>query len=690
MFNYLKYLLVFIALIWAGGAFAQYTNSVQQQQTNAFLRDTITRRPAKQLTSDQMIDSLRKKDDKRRDSVIFSAKFIRVTNELLLNDSTQVLPLDTGIVNFENYSPLYQPHSPKIGLGSLGLPARSLLFEPQKSVGFDVGLHYLDPYMLNPQDIQYYKARVPYTNLYLVTGGRAEQVFKVSHTQNVNPQLNVGFNINFIGSTGFYNRQNVSDLTADVFSWYESKGKRYNLLGNLFFNNLKAPESGGILNDKVFINGSFSKETEPVRLANAKDQIMSSGLYLKQFYYIGRIDSARKGNEQANILPTQRVSHTFMYSKQSYNFFQSGFDAYQVFPDYYFNSVASRDSLGVQDIRNEFTYSFYLRPRSVSFVKNEVKLDLGLQHDLYQYSQFVNDSVLTVYGKQVQQRRVQYDNFQNITLKAKFGYKFSNRVALDADFRQVAQGYNGGDYLYDARLTLAGGKKAGRVVFEGYAQNNTPTLIDNNWISNHYVFHNRFENQQTQSASFNYINDALQLDVKAEYFLISNYIYFKAQPGGIDAAPAQLGAPINLLKISVGKNVTWHRWHFDNYVVYQKTDYQSTLRTPEVYTYSNLYYSKKLFEAIDLTGGVSVRYNTPYLAPSYAPGIGQFYNGPDITFTSYPYATVYLKATLQRTNLFIQYDYANQGMFSKGFYTVNRYPMQDRLLKLGVSWTFYN
>lgn len=688
MFNTIKYLLFFLACICAGNAFAQYNRT--QQQPNPFFRDTTTRRAAPQLTSDQMIDSLRKKDDKRRDSVIFTAKFIRVTNELLLNDSTQVLPLDTGIINFENYSPLYQPHNPKIGLGSLGLPARSLLFEPQKGVGFDVGLHFLDAYMLNPQDIQYYKARVPYTNLYLVTAGKTEQVFKVSHTQNVNPQLNIGFNINFIGSAGYYNRQNVSDLTADVFSWYESKGKRYNLLGNLFFNNLKAPESGGILNNNVFTTGSFSKETEPVRLANAKDQVMSSGLYLKQFYYIGRIDSARKGNEQANILPTQRVSHTFMYSKQSYGFFQSGFDTYQVFPDYYFNSIASRDSLGVQDIRNEFTYSFYLRPHSVSFVKNEVKLDLGLQHDLYQYSQFVNDSVLTVYGKQVQQRRVQTDNFQNITLKAKFGYKFSNRVALDADFRQVAQGYNGGDYLYDAKLTLAGGKKTGRIIFEGYAQNNTPALIDKNWISNHYVFHNSFENQQTQSVSFNYINDELQLDVKAEYFLISNYIYFKAQPEGIDAAPAQLGSPINLLKVSVGKNLTWRRLHFDNYVVYQKTDYQSTLRTPEVYTYSNLYFSKKFFEAIDLTGGLSVRYNTPYVAPSYAPGIGQFYNGPDITFTSYPYATIYLKATLQRTNLFIQYDYANQGLFSNGFYTVNRYPMQDRLLKLGVSWTFYN
>jgi hypothetical protein len=702
MLNKLSYILLLLICFWMKPAFAQYGNGQPYNgqpyngqygngmQPNGFMQGDTTTRSTTPLTTGELMDSLRKKDNKRRDSVIFNSKFIRVTNELLMNDSTQVLPLDTGLTNFENYSPLNQPHHPRIGLGSLGLPTRDLFFEPVKQVGFDVGLHFLDPYMINPQDIQYYRARVPYTDLYLVTGGRIEQVFKAAHTQNINPNLNVGFNINFNGSAGYYNRQNISDLTADVFTWYESKGKRYNLLANIFFNNIKAPESGGILNDSIFTSGSFNKQTEPVRLLNAKDQLTSNGLYLKQFYYIGRIDSTNKGGVTASILPTQRFSHTFMYNKQGYMFFQSGPDTYQVFPDYYFNSALSRDSLSVQDIRNEFTYSFFLRPRSVSFVKNELKLDLGMQHDLYQYGQFVSDSVITQSGKLSQQSRKQEATFQNITLKARLGYSFSNKVVLDADFRQIAQGRNAGDYLYDARLTLAGGRKAGRIIFEGYAQNNSPALIDNNWISNHYVYHNDFKNQKINNLSFNYINDALQMDLKAEYFLVSNYIYFKAQPGGIDAAPAQVGSPINLLKVTISKNLTWRRWHFDNYVVYQKTDYQSTLCTPEVYTYSNLYYGKRMFQAIDLVGGLSVRYNTPYVAPSYAPGIGQFYNGPNVTFTSYPYATVYLKATLQHTNLFIQYDYANQGLLSNGFYTVNRYPMQDRLLKLGVSWIFYN
>lgn len=699
MFKRLKYIFPLLFCLSVKLAFAQYPqqnpNYPNRQQPANFNRDTATSQ-GKNLTGDQAIDEERKKEEKRHDSVNFTSKFIRVTNEKLLKDSTQVFPLDTGLNNFENYSPLYQPRDPKIGLGSLGLPERDLLFEPNKTIGFDVGQHFLDAYIMTPQDIQYYKARVGYTNLSLFNSGVKEQLFKAIHTQNINPQLNVGINLNFIGSQGFYARQNVGDMNLALFSWYESKNKRYNLLANIIYNTIKTPENGSIVNDSVFTAPASSAYTTtqnlPVRLYASQDYIHNNGFYLKQYYYIGKIDSLKKGNGNTAVLPTQRVGYTFYTNTVRSTFLQNEPDHYSVFPDYYYSSTYSRDSLAVSHIQNAFSYTFYLRGRSTGVIKNELKLDLGLVHDYYRYRQFVTDTgVINTYGRIIQIDRKQNNSFQDITLKGRAGYRFSDKIFLDADIQQIAVGRDFGNFLYDGKLTLSGGRKAGRIILEAYSQSTSPPLAYTDWISNHFIFHNSFNNQKTNSASFNYINDALQLDLKAEYFLISDYLYFSAQPNGIDATPTQLHSPINLLKLSLAKSLAFGHWHFDNYVVYEKSDFQSTLRIPEVYTYSSLYYSKLLFQVLHSSMGINVRYNTPYVAPSYAVGLGQFYNNtPNLTFSSYPIGAVFFKATLIRTNILLEYDYVNQGLFSNGYYMVNRYPGQNRLLKIGVSWSFYN
>ncbi|OOQ58371.1 hypothetical protein BC343_11045 [Mucilaginibacter pedocola] len=670
----------------------------QQTREPVYSRDTSSRGRTGRPGDANNIDSIRARQARNKDSIEFNSKFIKVTSERLLSDSTQLFPLDTGLVNFENYSPLNQPRNPKIHLGYLGTSQRDLLFNPRKTIGFDESMHALDAYLINPQDINYFNARAPYTllSLYNTLGSTREQYFKALHTQNVKPNWNVGFMLNFNGSRGYYSynnilRQNVAGMNGGFFTWYHSVNHRYNLLGNILVNNLKAPETGGLLEDDAFSSATFGKSTLPVKLPSSYTSWKNTGIYVKQFYYIGHIDTAKKATGSTSVLPTQRVSYTLYYNTRRYEYLQNDQDTYGVFPDYFFSAARSRDSLSVFHLQNDFSYSFYLRGKSVKMIKNELKLDVGLVQDYYKYSQYVSDTVLNEFGRKVmKQVRMQNENFQNITLKARLGYRFSDRINLDGDIRQIVQGRNFGDLLYDVKLTLAGGQKAGRIVLGAYQQSSSPGLMYTDWISNHYIFHPGFNKQKITNLSFNYVNDVLKLDLKAEYFLINDYLYFSASNGGIDAAPMQFGSAINMLKLSVGKNLTWRKFHFDNYVVYQKSDNLALLRTPEVYTYSSLYHGSTLFDVLKSQYGISVRYNTAYTAPSYAVGLGQFYNGANVTFTSYPVASVFFKATLQRTNIFLQYDYANQGLFSKGFYTVNRYPQLDAVLKLGVAWTFYN
>ena len=115
------------------------------------------------------------------------------------------------------------------------------------------------------------------------------------------------------------------------------------------------------------------------------------------------------------------------------------------------------------------------------------------------------------------------------------------------------------------------------------------------------------------------------------------------------------------------------------------------MRTPEFYSYHSLYYAVRLFKVLDTNFGIDARFNTPYQNPAYSINTSQFYNDRNpVKFDSEPVIDVWVKANLRRTSLFLKYDYANQGLFSGGFYTVKRYPMQDALLKFGLSWKFYN
>lgn len=219
-----------------------------------------------QVTGDDL-DSLRKKEEETVDSVVFTAKYIRYTNRLLLKSATQTLPIDTNLESFQNYSPLYQPQSPTIGLGNLGIAYRDMLFTPSKNIGFDAGFHALDRYLMTQEDIRYYRARSPYTELYYVNGSFQEQILRVTHSQNVKPNLNIGANYNRLGSDGLYTNQDASHLNAALFTWYESPNKRYNLLANGLFNTIKAGENGSTTNDNVFTDEStLRKDAEKVRL----------------------------------------------------------------------------------------------------------------------------------------------------------------------------------------------------------------------------------------------------------------------------------------------------------------------------------------------------------------------------------------------------------------------------------------
>ena len=641
------------------------------------------------VTQNKELDSLRNKLESGKDSVVFTSRYVRFTTLKLTKDSIQTLPLDTSLRNFQNFSPIAQPRRPTIGLGNIGLAARALLFEPAKNIGFDAGFHSLDWYALGHDDIIYYQARTPFSNLYYAGqySGEGEQIFKVTHSQNIKKNFNIGASYNRIGANGMYTRQRGDVLNGTFFTWYTSPNKRYTLFANAIFNTLKAYENGSITDSTIFTgtNVSSDRMTESIRL-NASRQIYRKNTFLiKQTYFIGRIDTLAQEITQ-KVLPTNKITYTLKYDKDSYAFQKNEPDNHTVLPAGENDLVFTNDSTAVSHIQNEFIYSFFLRGKASSVIKNELKLDAGIRHDFYSYMQQVglaDKSYFYKYSKA----------FQNVTLLGSAGYRFSDRVDLNLDVQQIFQGEQAGDYIYEAKSNVLVSKTIGRIALGAYIQNKSPEQIYNRYYGNHFNWTENFDRTKTVNFSFKYINDKLRLDVAAEYFRITNYLYF-VQPdttiGNTAIVPAQFGGGINLIKVTLGKKLSFGKFNLDSYIVYQKTNNTDLMRTPEFYTFNSFYVDQTVFKVLKTNVGFDVRYHTKYKNYSYSPAVSQFYIGSNESFATTPVVDFWIRASLRKANIFLKYEYANQGLGTRGYYTVNRYPMQDRLFKIGLSWNFYD
>jgi len=634
-------------------------------------------RPSAGRKNSDALDSLRKLEEEKQDTVIFTAKFIRYTTVGLLKDSTQTLFLDTTLAHFHHYNPLIQPDRPTINLGSIGLPGRELLFNPRKTIGFDPGFHSLDFYRLNQDSIKYYRARTPFTSLYYVNGTLKEQTFKVTHSQNIKPNWNIGANYFRYNNLGFYTNQNASDLSAAVFTWYESPKKRYNLLVNGLFNTLKNAENGATVQD-VFGEFESNRNISPaVKLSGTnpvKHTWKQKNWFLKQFYYIGRLDTAKNADSVFSVRPTQRLSHQFSYNNDSYTFLKNQDDTYKVFPDRTDDVAYVKDSTTLKHVSNEFRYSFYLRGRSLSFVKNELKLDVGIQHDFYKYQQM---------GP--------LNSFQNVTLKGDLGYRFSDRININGQVNQITVGRNAGDYLYESEAQIQLSQSVGRIILGAYIQNKSPEAL---YETSNYFYNNwdnkNFDNTKINNLSFAYLNSKYKFSAKAEYYLIGKYLYY-AETDTNQIAPVQAGNLINMLKLTARKDFHFGRFNLESHVAIQKSDFQKILLTPELYTFNSFYYKRRFSKSVAAHLGFDVRWNSKFTSPAYAINVSQFYVPNDaVKFDSFPVVDGWAEFALNRANLFLRYDYANQGLFSRGYYTVNRYPMPGSLFRFGVQWNFYD
>lgn len=213
---------------------------------------------------------------------------------------------DTLLEGFQRYNPLLENTITTTYLGNLGTPAESNIYYDR--VKYKTGFVFSEPYAIyfhEPKDQIYFNTKKRFTLLNYSNAGpkeESEQLLGVLHTQNITPGFNVGIDYDMISSNGRYQEQQVRQNIIKLFSSFHAD--RYRAHMNFYLNRNKSQLNGGIDSLNYLGSDEYSNRLNiPVKLSNARNQNLSSGLYLAHEYHFGKKQIIYKeNNDSSNAL----------------------------------------------------------------------------------------------------------------------------------------------------------------------------------------------------------------------------------------------------------------------------------------------------------------------------------------------------------------------------------------------------
>lgn len=236
----------------------------------------------------------------------------------------------------------------------------------------------------------------------------------------------------------------------------------------------------------------------------------------------------------------------------------------------------------------------------------------------------------------------------------------------------------------------------------GFFHRTTPSFYYRHYHSRHYLWDNDGLSKVIHSRIQGMLSwEKTKTKLRVAFDEISNYTYFglSYQIGenynrlNNDVHVRQSGDAISLLTLQLYQDFKFGPFNWENVLTYQKSSAEDVLPVPQLNVYSNLYLRFKIAKVLKCDFGADVRYFTKYYAPDYAPGLGQYavQEGPNrVEVGNYPILNVYANFHLKQTRFFVMMSHVNAGSGNKMYFLAPHYPLNDSILRFGLSWNFYN
>lgn len=632
------------------------------------------------------------------------------------------VPVDTLSAGFQNSNDTGGPTGQYNYLGNLGSPRLTRIFFDRRE---ESQFFFTDPYdltVLRPEDVTFTNTLSPFTNLtyYKSFNSRnSEERFKSYFAVNANKRLGFGFYIDYLYGRGMYNNQSTAQFNGGLFSSY--RGDKYDM--HFIFNNdnLKMRENGGITDDRYI--------TDPLDMAEGKKQYNSTDIPTT-------LNKVWNHNTSYHVFLTQRYNLGF-YKDKDISVEKQPTD-----------SIAPTND-SIPPAREFVPVTSFIHTAEVDLNgRKYITQDDAQNRELFENTYFGNDSIDQSRRTSIRNTfgislREGFNKWAKAGLTAFLTHEYRDFTLPDSTetAERITRHYKenvvylGGELLKEQGKTLhykvmgevaVAGEDAGQFRIEGngdlnfiflgdsvrleanaFIKNLAPIFYYRHFHSKHYWWDNDNLSKTLRTRVEGKLNfQKLGTTLRAGVENIKNYTYLANtsvpvtnSQGEItsfknNAAVRQNDGNIQVFTAAWQQRLKAGIFHLDGEVVYQKSSEQSILPLPELSAYGNLYIKTGLAKKVlQVELGADIRYFTKYTAPDYSPVIGQFYlQNPDnqVAIGGCPIVNVYANLHLKRTRIYLMMYNVNQNSGNSRYFLAPHYPVNPRLLKLGISWNFFD
>jgi hypothetical protein len=663
----IRHISIVLLLVFSSGLYAQKQNLIP---TRSKQDSIINSRSSNTLKTD-------------------SAKKPRVLKEWTLSPdySEEVnIPIDT-VFSLSNRVKIADKYSPvNASLGNYGLPFYQLSFF-DRIIDPDKFLYaYYYPLMHLPSNTVFMNTQVPFTELDWSFAGpvaNSEQTFRVRHSQNINRFINFGLIYDIVFSLGQYNYQRSDDKTFTFYSSYT--GEKYKVYFSAGINNLLSYENGGIIKiSDLNQPNTIDVPTKLGALDKANSDLKNRNVLLVQRYTIGGNPVVKKdstSHKRSGFFGLSGTfSHIFIFENNARTYKDadpiSGF-----YDNIFITKTVTSDSVYSRAIKNTVRFDFSTdETRKFTLgggagIRNEISTFsyiIPIPYPFHAATSVLHENSNVLIGRL-------YNN-----IGTKFGWLATGELYVT--------GYRAGDFNLNGEITKSFDWKKGRAswLITGSMMNIQPSIWYDRWGGNNFEWDNNLKKEFRIDLGTSFKYPARKTELKFNYAIIKNYADFDTT-----AHPSQFSGGLSVASVALKNELRAWKFHLTSDVIIQKSSNSNILDLP-LATVRSAGYFEQLIRFAKTGGklstqlGVDVTYNTVYHPYAYMPATGRFYRQDIVTAGDYPYINVFLNLKIKRTRIFVMFDHVNAKLMGYNYEMVPSYPMNIRMLRYGLAWTFYD